>query len=114
MQATNGQQLGSTKQPTSQKREALANAMELWTAELCQAYGFREDSWYDHDGKRTIELLGPDSPGEYCITFPLYRLRLEHLQSLTKDLVLRIDARGREYTGNYAPGIVPVEYRQGD
>jgi hypothetical protein len=112
--ATNGQQLGSTKQPTSQKREALANAMELWTDELCHAYGFRRDCWYDRDGRRTIELLGPDSPGEYTISFPLWRLRLEHFQDLTRDIVLWIDARGREYTGDYVPGIVPVEYREGD
>lgn len=109
--ANNGQPIGSTGELTSKKREWLALSMELWTDELCYAYGFRRDSWFDRDGKRTIELLGPDSPGEYCITFPLWRLRLEHLQNLTHDIVLWIDARGREYTGSFAPGIVPDEYR---
>lgn len=109
--ASNGQALGSTEQPTSQLREAWASAMEVWADELCDAYGFRRDSWYDRAGTRTIELLGPDSPAEYCVTFPLWRLRLEHLQKLTCDLVVWIDARGKDYTGAYAPNGVPEEYR---
>lgn len=113
--ATNGQPLGRTGIKRSQKFHALAPAFESWTeGELCEAYGFRRDSWYDHDGKRTIELLGPDSPGEYCYTFPLWRLEDEHVQSLLRDLVLWVDARGKEYTGSYAPGVVPDEYRTGD
>ena len=111
--ANNGQALGSTGIPRSQKWEWLGSAFELWTDELCTAYGFRRDSWFDHEGRRTIELLGPDSPGEYVFTFPLWRLREEHLEQLLRDVVLWVDAAGREYTGAYAPGVVPEEYRNG-
>lgn len=96
----------------SEKFHWLANAMELWTDELCAAYGFRRDCWEDTaDGKRIIRLLGPDSPPEFTITFSKWRLADAYFQDLVRDLVLQVDRAGCLYTGRYAPGVVPDEFR---
>ena len=81
----------------SVKAEWLAAACETWPQELCQRYGFTYDCWHDEGDERVIELLGPDSPGEYVIRFHKSRLTDEHLQGLVRDIVRDITRMGEEY-----------------
>jgi hypothetical protein len=98
----------------SQKGHFWAIAMELWMQEIEDAYGFTSRIYDTPDGRgRVIELLGPDSPGEYVLTFPKWKLSDEYLADTVRELVLWMDERGRDYTGAYAPGVVPDEHRKG-
>lgn len=98
--------------PRSQKGHFWANAMELWMGEAERAYGFTSRIYDTPDGRdRVIELLGPDSPGEYVKTFPKWRLGDTYLEELCIETILWADRMGKELTGEYAPGVVPDRHR---
>lgn len=99
----------------SVKAEWLAAACETWPQELCQQYGFTYDCWHDEGDERVIELLGPDSPGEYVIRFHKSRLTDEHLQELVHDIVRDITRMGEEYTSgqHLVPGREEEDPRSG-
>ena len=97
----------------SQAGHFWANAMELWMQEIEDAYGFTSRIYDTPDGReRVIELLGPDSPGEYVLTFPKWKLADDHIQQTCNDTIIWADRMGRAYTGSYASGVVPDEFRQ--
>ena len=102
----------------SQKGHFWANAMELWMAEIETAYGFTSHIYDSPDGReRVIELLGPDSPGEYVRVIPKWTLADPYLQQTCNDTILWADRMGREYTGEYRDNergdpIVPPQFRQ--
>lgn len=97
----------------SQKGHFWADAMELWMLEIEAAYGFTSRIYDSEDGRdRVIELLGPDSPGEYVRVIPKWRLSDDYLQDTCNDTILWADRMGRAFTGSYAPGVVPDDFRE--
>ena len=102
----------------SQKGHFWANAMETWMQEIEDAYGFTSRIYDTSDGReRVIELLGPDSPGEYVRVIPKWRLADRYLQQTCNDVILWADRMGRTYCGEYrnrwdGTPIVPPQFRQ--
>ena len=81
--------------PTAQ-RVMAENVMELLIAETCERYGFQM-FWREDGDTRTLELLGPDSPGEYVYTLHKRDLIDGTVQDIARDLYWWITARGRIY-----------------
>jgi len=97
----------------SQQGHWWASMMEVWMLEIEGAYGFSSRIYDSPDGsERVIELLGPDSPGEYVLTIPKWKLADQHLQDTCNEVVRWADMMGRARTGAYVPGVVPDEFRE--
>ena len=97
----------------SQKGHFWASMMETWLHEIEIAYGFSSRIYDSEDGReRVIELLGPDSPGEFVMTIPKWKLSDDFLQDTANSLILWADRMGRAYRGDWASGVVPDDFRQ--
>lgn len=83
------------ERPTT-RRGFAESALEMLIAETCAEFGFQ--MWWRQDGdQRSLELLGPDSPGEYVFSFDRRECADVSVQELARRIYWWIVERGKEY-----------------